>query len=401
MSDYRALIVSDIFDDASCGKKYDYSQFKVEYELKKWKDTQDTPHPPLRNYDLIIIDMTFKEETSLLDAEKSRGAFLLNLYNMLNVEEPFKLNKLIIIVLCGSKAISYPLPGECDERFFSSYDFIKLRLKDKNRYNLIKDEESGGDGFYPVATDMTLSYLDRFKKTGFFLHLDYDPESEECAGITPLARIREGYEKALTAFYYREQEGLIVVLPGYALAQSEIARKLVIDISRNLLRKKHAVPYSLSEKISPNVREDFMQAIICFDNGLYKASLVMSRRALEGCLIDQKIDLEVCNKLRAKAGKKRLKSLEYAKIYDMIEALYAQGKITELTKEKMHNIRGFGVLGAHSYDLHDLSKEDVYNINDFMRQCLEDIYVRDERVVLEQTTQRQKTLGQKQKGAKS
>lgn len=44
--------------------------------------------------------------------------------------------------------------------------------------------------------------------------------------------------------------------------------------------------------------------------------------------------------------------------------------------------------------------EDVYHINDLMRQCLEDIYVKNERAVLAQITKRQKTL-KKGTGAKS
>ncbi len=357
MKEFKALIVSDRFTKELLSQKYAYAQFMVDYELKKWDELEGVLP---RSYDVMIIDMAFEPPEGNREKivyQDIRYAFLQSLLEMLEGDSPFKHCSMTIIVLCGSEDDFYS-GDDGDKRYFNTYDFLRARLKKKDGNDLIHGGR--GEGICPIATDLTLSYLDRFKDTGFFLYLKYDPESKECIGITPLARIREGDESGLTAFYYKEDRGLILVLPGYDLREVKRAQKIVIDISRNLLRKTDGVPYTLDRSIPSNVREDFKQAIICLDMGLYKASLVMARRTLEGC------------------GKDVMEVKEGTKLENIIDTLHGSGKITDQTQEKMHAIRKFGNLGAHSYNLPDLSAEDVYNILELLQRCLEDIYCRDE-----------------------
>ena len=116
------------------------------------------------------------------------------------------------------------------------------------------------------------------------------------------------------------------------------------------------------ESIPPQVADDYIEAIKCFDVGAWKASVVMCRRALQGSVIE-------------KGAKKD-------KLVDQIDELYDQQIITKAIKDWAHEIRLTGNIGAHpdKDGLQDVTREDAKELIEFMEEYLNYVYIMPSKV---------------------
>lgn len=113
----------------------------------------------------------------------------------------------------------------------------------------------------------------------------------------------------------------------------------------------------LDKSIPDKVREDYTEAIKCFDVGANKASVVMCRRALQNSVIDK----------GAKKGR----------LVDQIDELYGSQIITKDIKDWAHEIRLTGNIGAHPDEdgLQDVTQEDADELIKFMEEYLNYVYI--------------------------
>lgn len=118
----------------------------------------------------------------------------------------------------------------------------------------------------------------------------------------------------------------------------------------------------LHEYIPPQVADDYIEAIKCFDVGAWKASVVMCRRALQGSAIE-------------KGAKKD-------RLADQIDELYNQQMITKSIKDWAHEIRLTGNIGAHPNKdcLENVTKEDAKELINFVEEYLNYVYVMPSKV---------------------
>ena len=105
------------------------------------------------------------------------------------------------------------------------------------------------------------------------------------------------------------------------------------------------------------VRDDFKEAINCYNNGFYNASMIMTRRAIQQEMINKKA-----------VGKN---------LYDQIESM----GISKNLKALLQKVKNFGNYGAHpDFCLFDINEEKIENKKEFAKLSLEflDRYFADE-----------------------
>ena len=96
------------------------------------------------------------------------------------------------------------------------------------------------------------------------------------------------------------------------------------------------------------VKEDFEQAIDCYNHGFYNASMIMSRRAIQQEMISRKA--------------------EGGKLYEQIESM----GISERLKTLLHKVRNFGNHGAHpDFCLFDKDGQKIDDKKGFAKLSLE------------------------------
>ena len=159
-------------------------------------------------------------------------------------------------------------------------------------------------------------------------------DAENCGGITLL--ILKGVEISLGRSNFRYTTELVDQYP-----------------------KRTPKPH---ESIPPQVADDYIEAIKCFDVGTWKASVVMCRRALQGSVIE--------------------KGAKEDKLVDQIDELYGQQIITKDIKDWAHEIRLTGNIGAHpdKDGLEDVTEEDAKELIDFMEEYLNYVYIMPSKV---------------------
>lgn len=103
-------------------------------------------------------------------------------------------------------------------------------------------------------------------------------------------------------------------------------------------------PPVIKKAISPQVAEDFKEALLCRTVGAPRATVAMCRRALQSSAIE--------------------KGANGDKLIDQIGDLHKQGKITQDLKDWSHEIRLTGNVGAHpdKDGLKDVTPDDAEQI---------------------------------------
>lgn len=96
------------------------------------------------------------------------------------------------------------------------------------------------------------------------------------------------------------------------------------------------------------VKEDFMEAMDCYNHGFYNASMIMSRRAIQ-----QEIDS---------------KNAKGEKLYEQIESM----EISKSLKTLLHKVKNFGNYGAHpDFSLFDKDGQKIDDKKGFAKLSLE------------------------------
>jgi hypothetical protein len=108
--------------------------------------------------------------------------------------------------------------------------------------------------------------------------------------------------------------------------------------------------------IPTEIREDYREAGACLDVGCYKASLVMSRRALQRCLKEQ--------------------GCTQKNLADAIEHAVKSNILRKAFHPLAEEIREFGNLSAHPDDeqLQNATRENAKQILDFVALIVEEFY---------------------------
>ena len=113
-----------------------------------------------------------------------------------------------------------------------------------------------------------------------------------------------------------------------------------------------------SPPVPGRIREDLLEAGVCFSIGAFKATTVLCRRALEAVMDD----------VGATGGTLR----------DKIKRLFDMGRIVEAVYQTSTEIRHFGNYGAHpsSDRLNKVSESTSKEVLYFTRDILDDLYVK-------------------------
>ena len=108
--------------------------------------------------------------------------------------------------------------------------------------------------------------------------------------------------------------------------------------------------------VPASVYQDYVEAVRAANVGAPRASLSMSRRALQSAL--------------------KHRGAKSEKLYDQIEELAEAGALTQATKNLAHGIRQFGNFGAHPGDdqLEDVGLEDAKLALQVLRRVLRELY---------------------------
>jgi len=316
---------------------------------------------PLRGYDAIIIDMTFYNKELGLDETKLLYDLKIKFSEDKNI---LSKNNSILIVVSGaqSKDLKYEekydpenTKSPYEPKDFNSYDFLKELVPDKGSLKL---DEKGNDSYPDTAKPVSL-YLERYKSEPYFLFYDYNPDSVASAGVTPLSRVRENASPCV-AFENNSGRGLVVILPPYDINDRETAYLLLLKTCRSYFKQREGFKgyIKFDDAIPEPIRNDFIEAVACFNYDLYRASLVMCRRALEGSVIDKGGD-----------GKNLMEQIEY-----LHKPLHL---ISNDVKELAQTVRVIGnKLGAHSNseDI-QVTEEDMITAIECLSRFFDNVYI--------------------------
>lgn len=107
--------------------------------------------------------------------------------------------------------------------------------------------------------------------------------------------------------------------------------------------------------VPPGLREDFDEAASCLGLGCFKASMVMSRRALQRTLASQGCE---------------------GRLVDAIDAALERGILRPLFHDLAHEVREYGNLSAHPDDgqLANANAESARQILEFARVLIHEFY---------------------------
>ncbi len=133
---------------------------------------------------------------------------------------------------------------------------------------------------------------------------------------------------------------------------------IMLEISPEFLHNNYKIidyypkrSYEAHEAIPLNVAEDYIEALRCFDNNAFKATVVMARRALQ----------TTCN----------LKGATKSTLEQQVDEI-----IPEDMKELAHEIRQWGNLGAHPDQIiKDIIDEDAEKIIDFAEMLFKHFFI--------------------------
>lgn len=131
-----------------------------------------------------------------------------------------------------------------------------------------------------------------------------------------------------------------------------------VESSGGIRRVFPASSYELDPgaPISDEIRADFREAGTCLSAGCYKASLVMSRRALQRCLKEQ--------------------GCAERNLVDAIAAAVEKGILRKAFHPLAEEVRHYGNLGAHPDDdqLANATRESAQHVLEFVRLLTHEFY---------------------------
>ena len=349
MENLKALIISDFI-------------VPVGHTSIDWEHEQ---LPALETFDVVLLDMTFKDKKER--TYLCRDDILFALANELSDTNFLDINDIILVIVCGHKleSITIDLPDDpsdfknsSTQRItFNNYDFL---------YQLIPAAQENfsykqGASYYPIANHPVSLYLDRYKEMDTYIKYANRPNSTNPFSITPLAKMKKSSE-TFVSFQFSVGRGLVVVLPPYDISHSSKACYLLMKICRSYYKRRDTMRNfrdRLSSYIPDVVRESMLEALYCYNYDLYTASAIMCRRTLE---------ISANN-----MGIERLPNL-----YLTIEKLYERQIIDRRMKKAAKEIRILGNFGAHEQIqiTENMATEILY----FMDQYLEHVYTYEERL---------------------
>lgn len=346
----KVLVISDILHKLVSGE---------EIEFIKWDEDRALS---LRGYDCLLIDMSFEKE-------KRQSAEIQLLYELKkHFEKPNFLSKnnLISVIVCGTKEE----PLSVDEVYdptaenktyehivFSNYDFLKAVTPGNERIEFDEGEHVYSLAYIPVSL-----YLQRYKNGPTYLSYDYEQDHEDCVDITPLAKMKER-GRACVAFECRNGRGMAVILPAYDKVSDDkkTALKLLLRICKNYYKKSEGINELIKEYVDDvvpmEVRDAFIEALICYSYDLFASSLLMCRRALETSAI-----------IQGATGKEFLG----IKITELFEKKLIDENLHDVAREVIE----FGNWMAHpnKYRGKNVSEEDVKNVIAFLQIYFDYVY---------------------------
>lgn len=315
----KTLVISDHFFNQITSENIEYLKW-VEPKLQS-----------LIGYDAILVDLTIKKAEI-----KERADLLYDLKLKLEKEHFLNKHNLILVVLCGSpnEPLMKILPDEevyghnPDDRKipFRTYDFLQNIIPEYTERLTDYDSKH----IYPIATVPVNIYLDRYKDSIKYLYYDYEPEHKVCIDITPLAKAKP-VGNACTAFEYKDGKGLTVFLPSYDISESAKAFLLLLRICRSYFKKREGMKElskKADESLPESVREAYTEALLCFNNDLFMAAMVMCRRTLEAITIEMGEDSN-------------------DKLWKRLDKLLDTERIDKNLYDAAKEIRDFGNIGAH------------------------------------------------------
>jgi hypothetical protein len=151
------------------------------------------------------------------------------------------------------------------------------------------------------------------------------------------------------------------VLWAIERCQNPTCRRLVLVQVTNQGEIQHVYPVAKFElestaPIPQEIREDFREAGLCLGSGCYKASLVMSRRVLQRCLLAQ--------------------GCTQSKLVDAIDHAVTTGILRKQFHQLAEEIRQYGNLGAHPDDdqLANANRESAHQVLEFARLLIHEFY---------------------------
>lgn len=339
----RALIISDYIRGVN----------SEEYEYYNW-ESQSRDLPALEGYDVVLIDMTFDENKSHY---LSRDLLLYEIKKELKRSNFLDINSITMIVVCASDltTISLDFPEEDQDERFDNYDFL-YQLFPATRKNIAFKK---GNLIYPVAHQPVALYLDRYKHIGTNIKYTYDPKEKNLEDIIPLAKMKE-ISDTYAAFECCQGKGTIVVLTPYDISDIEKASILLHYICRSYYKRKMGLKdlSKINPSIPSSVRENMIEALGCYNNNFFKASLIMCRKTLESSAID-----------------KGIKEYSLAKT---IKVLFDKGIIDARMKEVAVGIKDFGNESAHEEG--EITESMATKAINFMEYYLDYVYALKQRL---------------------
>ena len=338
------LFISDIFINF-------HEAVKSDVEVISWKDSQSIS---LGDYDSVIFDITFGDR----EIPSNFGNVLYEFKKKLGKPNYISKNNIILIFICGEKYTEF---SRDDDDYENAYNDEPIKI---SNYDILEDivfefrdnvEYEKGKSRFSLATVPVHIYFDRYKNSATHLNYGYDHISNihKFNIIKPLARMKES-DSPCVAFECSQGKGSVIILPSYDIFDSKNAFSLLITISKSYIKRKQGIMElnNIDKKIKEQTRESFIEAISCFHNDLYSASLLMCRRVLE----------ESITELYAKQNNNTLdetdvdqKQKKIVFLRKKIEELHKKGIIPLEMKKRAFSIITFGNWPAHP----DISNEKV------------------------------------------
>lgn len=346
----KILIISDYLCDFAPMDENPIDEIQRCY---KWNE-------PLTTFfgeqDAIIIDYSFIEKKRLTEIKGTVN----DLKNRLTKSDISR-DSLIIIAVCGSKEETFSdlLPYDPNDPDTSS-------PIEKSGYDFLRDIVPGygkefvgvepGNYCYPLSIKY-ISVLQYLALVGnYYCCLKYDSNSQDFVHIYPLATNKKNGSRCI-AFEHKIGNSTLIVLPGYRPDAIEKAYQSLLKVCRNYFKVRESYEeYELRIDVPEQIKNDYTEALLCFLNDLYNASVIMSGRALETSLT-----------LLGAKGKDRV---------EQINDLFNRGLLYQKTIKLAHIIRKYRNMGAHfEPSASPITEKDAKDMLLFLKQFLYDVYM--------------------------
>lgn len=367
----KVLVISDYFHNLIKQDYIDYMKWSRKHLML------------LGGYNVVLIDITFSSD------KKYQSAMNLLHELMTKFEKPdlLRKKKLIVVVVCGAPRKDFKFDEIYDDQSsaddvyfhknFSSYDILKSIIP----AYMERVDLGEGKYIYSLASIPIKFYLERYKSVTTFLSYEYEPDSDECIDIIPLAKMRSDGDDCV-AFEYKNGKSVVVVLPPYNKSDKKDAFRLLLKICNSYFKKIAGVTDLIERYVDDSIpqvaREAFTEALVCYSNDLYTSSLLMCRRTLEESAIHQ--------------GAK-----DKGFLRNKIEELSSKDLIDSNLKQIAIEIIEFGNWGAHpgKYEGEKITEDDVINVIEFLQIYFNYVYSLPKK--LEKSLRRREQLNRKEK----